>query len=223
MLVNVFAVLCLVAAIGDVEARGGCPGDADCDGLTNREERSLGTRKRAADTDGDGLTDGFEVHRFGSDPTLPDSDGDGTDDGDEMNEGSDAGDAEDGESGSRGHVRVWAPVDAVDPAGGTITVLGVLVIDVADAAARGHVDLAGLAPGHFVKVKLVEEALPALVAGHLVVPRECNDEGDSDVDDDSDDADDDSDDEADDDSPDDDADDSGDEHEPQDGDPEVES
>src|SRR5262245_60013753 len=54
--------------------------DRDCDGLSNRAERRLGTDPRNADTDDDGLSDGDEVDNTGSDPTDVDTDDDGIDD-----------------------------------------------------------------------------------------------------------------------------------------------
>jgi len=47
-------------------------GDDDGDGLTNAEERRLGTNPLLADTDGDGALDGFEIWR-GTDPLDPKS------------------------------------------------------------------------------------------------------------------------------------------------------
>lgn len=58
--------------------------DPDGDGLTNREEKQLGTNPRAADTDGDGLSDGDEVKKDSTNPLKADSDGDGLSDGDEI-------------------------------------------------------------------------------------------------------------------------------------------
>lgn len=42
--------------------------DPDHDGLSNTEEYKHGTNPTNSDTDGDGLTDGFEVYLFGTDP-----------------------------------------------------------------------------------------------------------------------------------------------------------
>ena len=76
--------------------------DSDNDGLTDDEEKDLGTDPNKADTDGDGIKDGAEVDgsknpfdKDGNkvkpgekgaptDPTKADTDGDGTNDGDEV-------------------------------------------------------------------------------------------------------------------------------------------
>ena len=60
--------------------------DSDGDGLTNREERELGTDKSNPDTDGDGLKDGAEVKSHRTDPLNPDTDGDTLSDGAEVNQ-----------------------------------------------------------------------------------------------------------------------------------------
>lgn len=44
--------------------------DADCDGLTNAEEKLYGTKPNNPDTDGDGYSDGVEV-KSGYDPLVP--------------------------------------------------------------------------------------------------------------------------------------------------------
>ncbi|MCU0781854.1 MAG: Ig-like domain-containing protein, partial [Akkermansiaceae bacterium] len=54
--------------------------DRDNDGLTNGEERSLGTDPARADSDNDGLDDGEEI-TLGTDPLTADTDGDGIPDG----------------------------------------------------------------------------------------------------------------------------------------------
>lgn len=59
--------------------------DSDGDGLTNDEERALGTDPYDPDTDKDGLTDGAEVRKHKTDPLKADTDGDGLTDGDEVN------------------------------------------------------------------------------------------------------------------------------------------
>ncbi len=58
--------------------------DDDGDGLSNNEERSLGTNPRLVDSDGDRLKDGEEVTRYGTNALLSDTDGDGLPDGDEV-------------------------------------------------------------------------------------------------------------------------------------------
>jgi hypothetical protein len=55
--------------------------DTEADGLTDPEEPDTGTRARAADTDGDGLSDFRESQELGSDPTNANTDGDERDDG----------------------------------------------------------------------------------------------------------------------------------------------
>jgi outer membrane protein OmpA-like peptidoglycan-associated protein len=59
--------------------------DPDKDGLTNAEEKQLGTNKKVADSDGDGLNDGDEVKKYKTNPMAVDSDNDGLKDGDEVN------------------------------------------------------------------------------------------------------------------------------------------
>lgn len=58
--------------------------DDDNDGLTNLEEYQHGTDPHNPDTDGDGLSDGDEVHKYHTDPLNPDTDGDGLTDGEEV-------------------------------------------------------------------------------------------------------------------------------------------
>jgi len=58
--------------------------DPDGDGLTNAEEKQLGTNKKIADSDADGLKDGEEVKTYKIDPLKMDTDGDGLKDGDEV-------------------------------------------------------------------------------------------------------------------------------------------
>lgn len=57
--------------------------DSDSDGLPDYYEDILGTDKNNPDTDGDGLTDGYEVFYLGTDPIKADSDDNGVNDGDE--------------------------------------------------------------------------------------------------------------------------------------------
>ena len=57
-----------------------CLNDSDCDGLTDDEERVLGTNPYNPDSDGDGLTDYQEVRIYFTNPLNPDTDGDGVSD-----------------------------------------------------------------------------------------------------------------------------------------------
>src|SRR5579862_9203214 len=68
--------------------------DPDHDGLTNLEEYQYGTDPNNPDTDGDGLSDGDEVHVYHTNPLLWDTDGDGISDGVEVRTGSDPLDPE---------------------------------------------------------------------------------------------------------------------------------
>lgn len=58
--------------------------DADLDGLVAVLEWLYETFPGVPDSDGDGLSDGVEVHTHGTDPANPDTDKDGVDDGDEV-------------------------------------------------------------------------------------------------------------------------------------------
>ena len=63
--------------------------DSDHDGLTNAEERDLGTNINSLDTDQDGLFDKEEVKIYLTDPLNPDTDNDGILDGQEVKMGKD--------------------------------------------------------------------------------------------------------------------------------------
>ena len=58
---------------------------ATATGSTTARSRPTGTDPGVADTDGDGLSDGDEVHVYGTSPTDDDDDDDGLNDGDEIN------------------------------------------------------------------------------------------------------------------------------------------
>lgn len=61
--------------------------DTDGDGLSDDEERGLGTDSSLVDTDGDLLADSEEVRRYHSDPLKADTDADGFSDGQEVQNG----------------------------------------------------------------------------------------------------------------------------------------
>lgn len=143
-----------------------CAQDADCDGLSNRDERTLGTNRWRADSDGDGLTDQFEARRLGTSPMAEDSDGDGSGDGEEVCDDTDPTDEQEVD---HREPRIEGPAGAVDPVAMTITMFGCLTIDVSGAELEHTPTLAELLPGTFVKVKLDGSKLPLLVATELEV------------------------------------------------------
>jgi len=75
-------------AVTNTEGVNTVPGlDSDGDGLTDAEEKALGTNPNNPDTDGDGLTDREEVKVYKTDPLKSDTDGDGYLDGAEVKAG----------------------------------------------------------------------------------------------------------------------------------------
>lgn len=61
--------------------------DSDADGLSNQQEKYLGTDPLNSDTDKDGVGDFQEVNIYETDPLDSDTDKDGTNDGDEIKKG----------------------------------------------------------------------------------------------------------------------------------------
>lgn len=61
--------------------------DSDNDGLTDLEEKAVGTNINAIDTDNDGLSDYEEVKIYHTNPLKSDTDGDGYSDGAEVKSG----------------------------------------------------------------------------------------------------------------------------------------
>lgn len=68
--------------------------DLDGDGISNREERRLGSDAQRVDSDFDGVGDFAEIRQYFTSPTLVDSDGDGAWDGEEVAAGTDPGNPE---------------------------------------------------------------------------------------------------------------------------------
>jgi len=67
--------------------------DLDGDGISNSEERMLGSDAQRVDSDFDGVKDFEEIRVYFTSPILVDSDGDGAWDGEEVAAGTDPGDA----------------------------------------------------------------------------------------------------------------------------------
>jgi flagellar biosynthesis/type III secretory pathway M-ring protein FliF/YscJ len=63
------------------------PGDTDGDGLSDEEEKTLGTDARLIDTDSDGLSDREEILVYKTNPLNEDTDGDSFLDGNEIKAG----------------------------------------------------------------------------------------------------------------------------------------
>lgn len=61
--------------------------DLDRDGISNEEEKKLGTKENDSDTDNDGLSDWTEINKWHTDPLKADTDGDGFRDGLEVVKG----------------------------------------------------------------------------------------------------------------------------------------
>jgi len=59
--------------------------DPDGDGLSNEQEKQIGTNPLVADTDNDGLNDGLEVNTYKTNPLVADTDQDSLKDGLEVN------------------------------------------------------------------------------------------------------------------------------------------
>ncbi len=63
--------------------------DVDLDGLSDDQEKQLGTDPKKIDTDGDGVSDYDEVNTYHTNPLKVDTDGDGFSDGAELRRGYD--------------------------------------------------------------------------------------------------------------------------------------
>ena len=63
--------------------------DKDFDGISDEDEKKYGTSPTLSDTDEDGLTDDSEINTYKTDPLKADTDGDGYEDGFEVRRGLD--------------------------------------------------------------------------------------------------------------------------------------
>ena len=90
--------------------------DGDSDGLNDCEEQTWGSDPGVADTDGDGLSDGDEVHKYNTSPTDDDYDDDGLNDGDEIKYGTGVSDPDSDDDGltdgDEVHVHGTVPTDS---------------------------------------------------------------------------------------------------------------
>ncbi len=88
--------------------------DSDHDGLTDDQERDLGTDPNNPDTDADGLSDGEEA-RLGSSPNNPDTDGDGLNDAEEARLGTNVSNPDTDSDGLSDAEEVQLGTDAKNP------------------------------------------------------------------------------------------------------------
>jgi len=97
------------------QGQDGSLGDPDTDGLSNIDEFNQATDPQNPDTDGDGLTDGEEIHLYSTLATNPDTDGDGLDDRLEVRDlKTDPNDIDTDDDGKADGVEVFAGTDPLD-------------------------------------------------------------------------------------------------------------
>jgi hypothetical protein len=92
------------------------PRDTDGDGLSDAQERKLGTNPRSKDTDRDGIQDHVETLDPKTDPRKADTDGDGLSDFAEMSLGLDANDLDSDDDGWKDGYEVGSGSDAKNAA-----------------------------------------------------------------------------------------------------------
>jgi cell wall-associated NlpC family hydrolase len=97
------------AGLGALDAAVGPAVDTDRDGLIDALERRIGTGAGSADSDIDGISDGYEIARLGTDPTSGDTDRDSVLDSLERVLGTDPTDADSDRDG-----RLDGAVEAAD-------------------------------------------------------------------------------------------------------------
>lgn len=95
--------------IGDV-----CDPDDDNDGLSDEDEAVYGSNPFVADSDGDTILDGDEVHVYGTDPVKADTDGDSFNDGEEIAAGSSPTDPNDIPGAASGDINYDGYIDTAD-------------------------------------------------------------------------------------------------------------
>ena len=93
--------------------------DPDHDGLTNLMEFKNGTRPHVADTDGDGLLDGVEVHQFHTSPLKMDSNHNGI--GDAQDDANHDGVPDGGEDGDHSGDSFVGTIVSYDGGAGVLT------------------------------------------------------------------------------------------------------
>lgn len=128
-------------------------GDLDRDGLRNDREIDGETQFLVDDTDADGLPDGPEVTRFGTDPTIEDTDDDGVPDAAEIRNGTDPRAADtDGDGLSDREEIVQLPTDPTqaDTDGDGLT--DSTELDLGTDPTAPHSDDDGLADGREVEL-----------------------------------------------------------------------
>jgi hypothetical protein len=104
----------------NITAQSGTDIGPDNDGATNLDEQEAGTNPKVADTDGDGRTDGDELHTVPLTlPLDPDSDDDGLNDGAEVNPGGSGTDPNNADSDFDGLPDGWEVATLLNPNIGT--------------------------------------------------------------------------------------------------------
>ena len=121
--------------------------DDDFDGLVHIEEYQNGTNPCVSDTDGDSLSDGYEINTSLTDPKAADQDGDGLNDGEELSNMTDPLDPDSDNDGYSDKAEVddgtdpLSPMSYPEPTSHLINYQGRLM-DNLGVAVNGSVDMA---------------------------------------------------------------------------------